>query len=125
MSEIIKISATDKTPELCLDDSKGMVSISGRSIPEDSLEFYRPIIQWLEQYAASPQPETNIHIRFEHFNTSTSRSMLEVFRKLQNIYQQGNKVNVYWHYEEDDEDMMEAGEDYRSLLGLPFHLVEG
>jgi len=37
---------------------------------------------------------------------------------------QKNEVEVNWYYEEDDEDMLEAGEDYESIIRVPFKMME-
>ena len=120
----IIIEGTPKTPSIKFDADKGIVEIKGRSIPENSLEFYKPLVDWLEQYSANPAPKTIVNIHLEYFNTSSSKSILDVFKKLEAIHKAKNDVVVNWYYEEDDEDMLEAGEDYESIIRIPFKMVE-
>ena len=40
------------------------------------------------------------------------------------ISKKGNPVEINWYYEEDDEDMFEAGEDYQSIINLNFKMIE-
>jgi hypothetical protein len=47
---------------------------------------------------------------------------LDVFKKLESV--SGSEISVKWHYEEDDEDMLEAGEDYEAIIDLPFEMIE-
>jgi hypothetical protein len=47
-----------------------------------------------------------------------------VFKKLEKINADGNDVTINWHYEEDDEDMFEAGEDYQAIINIPFKMIE-
>jgi len=122
--EPIKIEGTPKTPTVKFDKSEGVFEIKGRSIPENSIEFYKPLIDWLDAYLASPAPLTTVDIQLEYFNTSSSKCILDVFKKLEAIYKSGHEVIINWHYEEDDEDMLEAGEDYQSIIKIPFKMVE-
>lgn len=122
--ESISITGTPKTPTVLLDAEKGTVEITGRSIPENSIEFYKPVIDWLEEYHSSPTKITEVNVRLEYFNTSSSKCILDVFKKLEAIYKSGNEVVINWYYEEDDEDMLEAGEDYQSIIRIPFKMIE-
>lgn len=123
MDSII-IEGTPKTPTVNFDATKGIVEIKGRSIPENAIEFYKPLVDWLDSYAGSPQSETKVNIQLEYFNTSSSKCILDVFKKLENVYKKDNNVVINWYYEEDDEDMLEAGEDYQSILKIPFKMIE-
>lgn len=122
--EAISIEGTPKTPTVNFDTEKGFLEIKGRSIPENSIEFYKPIVDLLERYATKPQPTTNVNIQLEYFNTSSSKCILDVFKKLEGINKNGSKVMINWYYEEDDEDMLEAGEDYQAIINVPFKMVQ-
>lgn len=124
--ETLTIPGTPKTPTVDMNVESGVIEIKGRSIPENSIDFYRPVVEWLEKYAESPAPETKVNIQLEYFNTSSSKCILDVFKKLEQVYKKnGDKgVSISWFYEEDDEDMLEAGEDYQSILKIPFKMVE-
>ena len=78
----------------------------------------------LDAYSGSPQGETKVIIQLEYFNTSSSKCILDVFKKLEKINTGGSTVTINWHYEEDDEDMLEAGEDYESIIDVPFKMIE-
>jgi hypothetical protein len=110
-----------KTPHISFDAEKGFLEIKGKSIPENSIEFYQPVYNWLDQYAREPNGKTEIVVELEYFNTSSSKCLLDIFRKLETLQKSAkSEVSVTWFYEEDDEDMMEAGEDYNSIIKLPF-----
>jgi hypothetical protein len=107
-----------------LSADKGVLELKGRSIPENSIEFYKPIFDWVENYGNSPKPETQVNVVLEYFNTSSSKCILDFFKKLENLNNGGKtKVTINWHYEEDDEDMLEAGEDYQAIISVPFKMV--
>ena len=120
----IKIEGSPKTPTVEFNADTGIIQIKGRSIPENSIEFYKPLVDWLDEYATSPNTNTQVNIELEYFNTSSSKCILDVFKKLEVINKSGNEVVINWYYEEDDEDMLEAGEDYQSILKITFKMIE-
>ena len=122
--ETLAIEGTPKTPTIKFDPTSATLEIKGRSIPENSIEFYKPLVDWLEKYAMKPNGKTNVNIQLEYFNTSSSKCILDVFKKLEGIHKGGNEVIINWHYEVDDEDMLEAGEDYQAIINVPFKMVE-
>jgi hypothetical protein len=124
MLDSLKIEPTHKTPKVYFDPAEGSFEISGRSIPEDSVSFYKPLLDWLDAYAKSPAPKTPFKFELEYFNTSSSKNILELLKKLEAIHQASNsEVTIFWYYDEDDEDMEETGEDYKALLTVPLELV--
>lgn len=118
------IEGSPKTPSINFDGNEGLFLISGRSIPENSLDFYKPIMEWLDAYIGEPKNTTSVNIKLEYFNTSSSKCLLDVFKKLEVIFKRGQKVGINWYYEADDEDMLEAGEDYQSIIKIPFTMIE-
>ncbi len=122
--EPIIIEGTPKTPSVKFDASEGIFEIKGRSIPENSVEFYKPLNEWLDNYMQVPLDKTTVNIRLEYFNTSSSKCILDVFKRLEAIHKSKHDVEINWFYEEDDEDMLEAGEDYDSIIKVPFKMIE-
>jgi len=122
--EPIIIEGTPKTPSVKFDEKEGVFEIKGRSIPENSVEFYKPLNEWLDNYMQTPLEKTVVNIRLEYFNTSSSKCILDVFKRLEAIHKTKHDVEINWFYEEDDEDMLEAGEDYDSIIKVPFKMIE-
>jgi hypothetical protein len=120
----LQLEGTPKTPSVNFDPSTGLLELKGRSIPENSIDFYRPLIDWIDKYGRNPQQKTALHVQLEYFNTSSSKCILDVFKKLESIRAEGNEVTVLWHYEADDEDMLEAGEDYSGIINVPFKMIQ-
>ncbi|MFY8137067.1 MAG: DUF1987 domain-containing protein, partial [Flavobacteriales bacterium] len=81
--ENINLQPSPKTPSVNFNEGEGILEIKGRSIPENSLEFYKPLIEWVEKYAAQSKPDTNVHIQLEYFNTSSSKCLLDLFKRLE------------------------------------------
>ncbi|HOP03387.1 MAG TPA: DUF1987 domain-containing protein [Tenuifilaceae bacterium] len=121
-----EIKETGTTPYVLLDNEKGEFIFEGRSIPENVIEFFQPIIKWIEEYSQNPQNETKVTFKLEYFNTSSSKRIFDVMKRVENItVQTGMKVTIYWYYEEDDEDIFFAGSDYKALITkVDFNLVE-
>jgi SiaC family regulatory phosphoprotein len=120
----LTIEGSAKTPSVTFDASTGTLAIRGRSIPENSVEFYKPLIDWIDRYARAPQGKTLISVQLEYFNTSSSKCILDVFKKLELVRTAGHEISVQWHYEAEDEDMLEAGEDYQAIINIPFRMVQ-
>jgi len=121
--QAIKIKGTDDTPNVILDKENGIFEISGRSLPEDVAAFYEPILNWLDEYAEDPLDKTVFNFKLEYFNTASSKLLLDVLLKLEDMYDDGKDVLVRWHYPDDDEDMEEAGEEYADIVEVPFEQV--
>jgi hypothetical protein len=122
--EIFHLDAKQHTPYIHFDPNTGEMVMKGRSTPENSVEFYAPVLEWLEKYIANPAEKTTVTVQFEYFNTSSSKCILDVFKRFAQLHKAGKDVKILWYYEEDDEDMQEAGEDYSDILGLPFEVLE-
>ncbi len=120
--EAIKINGTDDTPNVILDAKNNIFEFTGRSMPEDVVAFYEPILKWLEEYGESPNNKTNVVFKLEYFNTASSKILLDILMKLENITENGNEVVVQWFYDEEDEDMMEAGEEYSEIVDISFEM---
>jgi len=116
------LEATAKTPRLYFSKETGEFEISGRSIPENSIEFYKPVINWLDSYITEPNKHTLLVIKLEYFNTSSSKCLVEILRRLEGLRNQ-SIVKVKWCYEEEDEDMQESGEDFKEIIKVPIEMV--
>lgn len=116
--------ATEKTPELILNYKTGDITIIGRSIIKDNPYFYSELIEAIEKYIENPAPITIAHIQLDYFGEMSSKSLLEVFRKLESIHRKKSDVSINWYYSFEDKDMRETGEDFEHLLNIPFRLVE-
>ncbi len=121
--EVIKILGTDETPAVLLDAANNIFEISGRSLPEDVNTFYAPIILWMDKYNQTPNPKTVFNFKLVYFNTASSKVLLDILMKLEELHKSGKEVLVHWHYSEDDEDMKEAGEEYADIVDVPFEQI--
>lgn len=118
----IFIQKASNTPLVKFED--GVLLISGRSIPENAISFFEPLFRFIGEYSKSPYPHTEVNIMLEYANSSTNRSLMAIFTLLENIYDNGNTVNVNWFYETGDELMRDLGRDFKGVLRLPFSIHE-
>ena len=116
---IIQLEGTAKTPRVAFHDSPLSMEISGRSIPENSIAFYTPLLEWVDEHLKAGDA-VDVGIRLEYFNTSSSKCLMDLLKRVE---QSAAEATVLWYYEEDDEDMLEAGEDYDAIIDMPFRLI--
>jgi hypothetical protein len=111
---------TDDEPGMVLDCEKGLFEFSGRSLPENPASLFDPVLEWVRQYVQSPNEETMLHFRLEYFNSSTARFLAEMLQLFEEIRFAGHEVRVCWWYLEEDQMMMERGEELESIVDLEF-----
>ena len=116
----ISLDGTAKTPTVKFAINPISMSLSGRSIPENSIEFYKPLLEWIDQHVNAEEPEVSISVKLEYFNTSSSKCLMDLFKRIEKAAPQ---ASVHWYYEDEDEDMLEAGEDYDAIIDIPFRLI--
>ncbi|MBR4114614.1 MAG: DUF1987 domain-containing protein [Bacteroidales bacterium] len=121
--EVLHIEGTEDTPEVLLDSENNSFSISGRSFPENAIEFYEPIFAWLQKYAEEAENDMEFEFCMEYFNTSSSKQIAKIFLLLEKI-NENVFVQVIWKYKKEDSDMMASGMRFSKLLNLEFELRE-
>jgi hypothetical protein len=117
------IPATEDTPEVIFDQEKEIFKISNVSLPENAIEFYAPIIDWLKKYKQNPNPVTVFDFNIEYLNTASSKQIFEVIFLIDKISEKSD-VTIRWHYDVIDEDMHSLGIRFTHLVSVKFELVE-
>ncbi len=117
------IESTKKTPEVFF-STDGRIKISGRSIPEDATKFYDDLYEWVYYYCLEPSETTTVDIELEYFNSGSSKALLHILRALVDVSKHGHKLTINWYYEVGDDDIMERGEYYESILETKFNFIE-
>jgi hypothetical protein len=120
----MKIEQTFTSPLINLKGT-GQLIIHGKSMPENSLEFYQPVFNWIDGYSQYPASITILDVNLEFFNSSSSKCILTILKGLEKIKKQGVEVSINWHYTDDDEEMLEAGKDFAAILNLGFSFIKG
>jgi hypothetical protein len=122
MSPLV-IESSLETPEIILDKKTNTFLFKGKSLPENPIVFYEPVFKWLDDYLIDPNPETLVNFMMVYFNTSSSKIILDIMKRLELIKKSGHLVTVNWRFREDDEEMLEAGEIYAERVSIPFNLI--
>lgn len=117
------IEAQEDTPYVRLDKENNIFEIGKRSLPENAIGFYEPIINWLKEYKLDPLPETKFYFKFEYFNTASAKQIAKILLELQEI-SKISKVSIVWYFAKDDTDMYASGLRFSKLLNIPFEFRE-
>ena len=116
------LEMTHRTPKVDFNVKTGEFLISGSSIPEDCLLFYKDIFNWLDDYLETNRKKTILELRMKFFNTSTSKCLFTIFRKMEDLKNKGKEVIISWYYELEDTDMYESGVDFQQMIKVPFKI---
>ncbi len=124
--EILQIKPTKSSPKIILNSNSNIHEISGESYPENSLEFYKPIIKWLEEYLSILEDdEVILNVELYYFNSSSSKVLMDIFDMFEESCNNGKKIIVNWIYETGNDASLEYGEEFaEDFENLTFNLVE-
>ncbi|HNR41395.1 MAG TPA: DUF1987 domain-containing protein [Bacteroidales bacterium] len=118
-----RVAATNTSPEIVFDPG-GIFRISGRSIHENMSAFYKPAEDWLDEYINDPADITCLEINLEYFNSASSKLLVRLMQKISGVELRKKKFIVNWYYEDGDEDILERGEYFSSVLKKPFNFIK-
>ena len=121
--ENLYLAPSFDTPEVSFDFENGRLKLCGRSILDGSVEFYKRLNKWIDDYCIQPKANTIVEVKFDYFNTSSSKCLLTIFKKLERLNSDVSGVEIHWVHREDDIDMLEAGEDFKAIISLPFIII--
>ena len=122
---ILILQADHNTPYVNFDSETGILELNGRLIPESALLFFEPLVQWLKNHVTTMSTKTELHLSIEYLSTTSSKYLLDLIRQMEKLQDAGKQVGIFWYHEPEDEDMMDSGEDFKSLVKCrPFQIVE-
>ena len=120
--EPLIIQPRETTPYIAFDSNSGIMEVRGVSYEEDSYTFYKPIIEWLDQYRAQPQESTVLNIEFKYFNTSTAKCFYDLLERFSFLKKSGKQVIINWYYDKNDEQLRDEIENFSELAEMPFNI---
>lgn len=123
MKALIIDGSSDK-PQVKFDNNKGELFMGGSSLPENVIEFYSPIMQWLDEYAKSTTVNTKVHFNFEYLNTASTNMMARIIEALQQLSENEKNVSITWSYPHGDWDMKELGLELLEDMKVVYDIVE-
>ncbi len=110
--ENLIIDETKYTPKITLDANRGTISLVGKSYPENTFEFYEPMMKWIAQYfEEAAQSVTTVNMEITYFNSSSSKLFFDFFDLLEEA-NENHTIKINWIFDEENESAEEAGEDF-------------
>ena len=122
MNDLI-ITATQSTPSVEANLSSGVVTMRGDSYPENSFEFFAPIIAWIEHYLAEAEAVLLLDLHLLYLNTSSVKAMMDIFDLLEDVHGNGRPVAVHWYYHQDNERIADLAGEFKEDCTFPFEIV--
>jgi hypothetical protein len=117
------IEESGDTPNVVFDPTRPKFELSGRSLPENAAEFYQPLFEWIVEYSKNPLKKTVMEINMFYFNTSSSKMILDLLYRMEDLQSAGHEVQIIWYCDDDDEDMVEMGEEFSELIEVPVEII--
>ena len=122
--ESLVIQKTEDTPSIDFNIETRLFKLYGRSLPENAIDFYKPILDWLESVLSSTSNQNFIiEIKLEYFNTASSKQLAKLLLLVEKFVETNN-ILIRWFYEKDDNDMLISGNQYSKFLKLDFEFIE-
>jgi len=113
---------TETTPQVILDPETETYEITGRSFPEDPLNFFQPIFDWIDTNVPLIHHKIIMTMYLEYFNSASNRIILLIMKRFEEHFSNGKDIVINWSY--DDEEVLGDGQMYSTLVNLPFNLIE-
>lgn len=120
----LEIKETRDTPEILFDQENNQFEISGNSLPEDTAKFFNPVFEWVSDYIKSPNKSTHLICKLEYFNSSSAKMFYELFFEFRKIVDAGFEFKISWYFELGDKLIEEKGLEYKTILDIPFEVIE-
>lgn len=114
----LKLTPTNNTPRIDFDTETNEYWISGLSKPEEPLDFYGPIIDFVRNMEV-PTQKAHFNFKLDYFNSASNKLILEMLKELET---KGENVAINWHYDKIDEAMIDAAEDYMDNVKIPINM---
>jgi hypothetical protein len=119
----IRIIQTKTSPEIIMNPD-GILKIKGRSIHENVTVFFEPVYTWINEYIEDPADVTCVDLILEYFNSASAKVFIQLLQKLTYVQLKHKKFIFNWYYEDGDEDILERGEYFSSVLDVPFNFIK-
>lgn len=119
----LKLQPTKNTPEVIL-NPEGIIRIKGRSIHENVIDVFTPVDEWVTQYIRNPAELTCVDMNLEYFNSASAKVFIQLLQKITYVTLKHKKFKFNWYYEEGDDDILERGEYFASILDVPFNFIK-
>jgi hypothetical protein len=117
--EDLRITATSTTPRIFF-SRNGIMENQGKSIPDAESNYCNLVSEWFQLYMFSPATKTTFKLQIDYLNISSSKEVLYLLYRLNELKERGLEAEVIWSYNANDIDMQEVGKDYEHMVKVPF-----
>jgi len=112
------------TPYILIDEGKNYMKFEGRSFHENVVEFYKDVNSWLDTYLEKDFGSFTFDFEMNYFNSSTSKLLHNMLTKMDARASDKKKVIVNWITTEDNDIIIECGEDFQEDFdNLEFNMI--
>lgn len=119
--EPLYIKATLASPEINFEPDGNVLRIAGESYPENSFDFYAPVLSWLKA-SLRELPELTLDFAVTYMNSSSTKCTLDIMDILEDAHLRGVKTSIIWRYDQENERSYEMAEDFREEVTFPFQI---
>ena len=117
--EPLDIKSTTSSPAISYDPVSGILHMVGESYPENSFDFYAPVISWLMAYLQE-NPQLVLDIAITYMNSSSTKCILDIMDVMEDAYGRGAVTSIIWRYDRENSRSYELAEDFREEVTFPF-----
>ncbi len=119
----LTLHATASSPQVQADEKTGILVLSGESYPENSFDFYRPILSWVADFLERDRRSLTVEVRLTYLNTSSIKCMMDLLDAMEDAHQAGREVKLNWYYDQENDRALDLAEEFKEDLTLPFTIV--
>jgi len=119
----LNIQGSQSTPTIVGTWEEGRLFMQGDSYPENSFEFFGPVIGWIESYLKETTAPIQLELRLVYMNTSSVKAMMDIFDLMEDAHCKGRSVRVDWYYDPQNERVLEVADEFRDDCSFPFQIA--
>ena len=121
--ESLRIEGTKSSPDIVFDHITGVLNMSGESYPENSFEFYQPVLSWISRFLAVHNGPVTFNIHISYLNTGSTKCMMDILDLFEESFLVGGQNVVNWYCDEENDRAMETAEEFKEEVSLPFNII--
>ena len=119
----LTIKRTQSTLEVNFNAASGVCKLSGSSYPENSIKFFKPLINWIKQYGEKGKKGITLEFRVTYINSSSTKCILDIIELLEGFHKKRGNMKINWYYQQDEDDLRETGEELTRQINLPVKFI--
>jgi len=121
--ENLSCPPTLSSPRVEADEKAGTLLLSGESYPENSFEFFRPILAWVADFLERDERALTVELRLTYLNTSSIKCMMDLMDAMEEAHLGGRTVSLLWYYDQENDRALDLAEEFKEDLSLPFSII--